>query len=319
MEEKILRLFKERPDAFLSGEQISSSLNISRTAVWKHIEKLRTLGYEFDAVPHLGYRLKKIPDKLYPQEIGFALKTRTIGNEIIYYDSIDSTNTVAYDLAKKGAQEGLIVLAEGQTKGKGRLSREWVSPKQKGIYMSIILRPEMTPFQAPKITLLAAVSTALSIREYSRIPALIKWPNDILVNQKKIGGILTEMEAEADSVNFLILGIGINVNIKISELPKGASSIFEERGAKVSRVELVKVILEKLDENYGLFRRDGFSPIKREWRNLSATLGKRVRASCMHRCIEGEAIDIDTDGALKIRLDNGFYEKVMAGDLLVLR
>lgn len=319
MEEKILNLFKRQPYDFLSGEQISSGLNISRSAVWKHIENLRTLGYDFDAVPHLGYRLRKIPDRLYPQEIGFGLKTHTIGKKIIHYDSIDSTNTVAYDLAKKGVPEGAIVLSEGQTKGRGRLSRQWLSPRHKGIYMSIVLRPEITPFQAPKITLLAAVSTVLGIRQASGVPALIKWPNDILLNGKKIGGILTEMEAETDSVNFLVIGIGINVNTKESELPKGATSIFEESGAKASRIESTKAILERLDENYQLFKKEGFSPIRREWRNLSVTLGRRVMASCMHKRIEGEAVDIDSDGALKIRLDNGFYEKVIAGDLLLLR
>lgn len=319
VEEKILELFKQQPNAFLSGEQISSGLSISRSAVWKHIEKLRTLGYEFDAVPHLGYRLRKTPDRLYPQEIRFALRAHTIGKEIVYYDIVDSTNTAAYHLAKKGAPEGMVILAEAQTKGKGRLSRNWASPKQKGIYMSVILRPELTPFQAPKITLLAAVSAALAIRDYSGVPALIKWPNDILANGKKIGGILTEMEAEPDTVKFLILGIGINVNARASELPKGASSIFEETGNKTSRVELVRAVLERLDENYTLFKREGFSPIKKEWRNLSATLGRRVRVTCMDKKVEGEATDIDSDGGLKIRLDNGFYEKVMAGDVLVLR
>lgn len=319
MEEKILELFKNDPHVFLSGEQISSGLKLSRSALWKHIEKLRTLGYEFDAVPRLGYRLTRVPDKLYPEEIRFKLKTRSIGKEIIYYDSIDSTNTAAYNLADKGAPEGLVVVAEGQTKGRGRLSRQWISPKQKGIYMSVVLRPKMVPFQAPQITLLAAVSIALGIREYAGIPALIKWPNDILVDGKKLAGILTEMEAEPDSVNFLILGVGINVNTRFSALPPGATSIFEETGAKVSRVELVKSILEKLDEDYALFKKEGFSPIKTEWRNLSATLGKRVRVSCMRKRIEGVAQDIDSDGALKIRLDNGFYERAVAGDLLILR
>lgn len=319
MEEKILTLFKKRPDDFLSGEQVSSGLNISRSAVWKHIEKLRSLGYEFDAVPHLGYRLRKTPDRLYSQEIGFRLKTHSIGKRIIHYDSVDSTNTAANDLAKKGAPEGLVVLAESQTKGKGRLSRQWLSPRHNGIYMSIVLRPEITPFQAPKITLLAAVSVVQGIRESSGVPALIKWPNDIMLNGKKIGGILTEMEAEPDSINFLVLGIGINVNTKQSELPKGATSIFEEAGTRVSRIETARAILERLDENYALFKKEGFSSIKKEWSNLSMTLGRRVRASCMHKRTEGEAIDIDSDGALKIRLDNGFYERVMAGDLLLLR
>ena len=319
METKILKLFRKTPSGFLSGEDISSKLDISRSAVWKHIEKLRTLGYEFDAVPHLGYRLSKVPDKLYSYEIESLIKTHSIGKEVIYYDTIDSTNTAAYNLAKQGAKEGTVVVAEKQTKGRGRLSREWVSPKQKGIYFSVILRPEITPFQAPKMTLMAAVSVALAIRETTGAQALIKWPNDILLNGKKIAGILTEMEAEPDSIKFLILGIGINANTKSSELPKGASSIHSETDKKVSRIELLRNTLKRLEEHYSLFKREGFSPIKKEWTNLSATLGRRVRATCMHKKIEGEAVDIDSDGALKIRLDNGFHEKVMAGDILLLR
>jgi len=319
MEADLLRLFRKQHSGFLSGEELSSHLNISRSAVWKHIEKLRTLGYEFDAVPHLGYRLRKVPDKLYPYELESAHKMQSIGKKFVYYDSITSTNTACYELAQKGAEEGVVVLAEGQTKGKGRLSREWSSLKHRGIYLSIILRPEMTPFEAPRITLMAAVSVALAIRDYCGLSALIKWPNDILINDKKVAGILTEMEAESDLVKFLILGIGINVNTKASELPKGASSILEEGDNKVSRAGLAKTILERIGQNYRLFKKEGFLPIKKEWRNLSATLGRRVKASCMHRKIEGEAVDIDSDGALKIRLDNGFYEKVIAGDILLLR
>lgn len=319
METKILKLFRNPSNGFLSGEDISSKLNISRSALWKHIEKLRTLGYEFDAVPHLGYRLSKIPDKLYSYEIESALKTNIIGKKVIYYDSIDSTNTAAYNLAKEGADEGVVVVAEKQTRGRGRLSREWVSLKHKGIYFSVILRPKITPFQAPKITLVAAVSIALAIRETTGAQALIKWPNDILLNGRKIAGILTEMEAECDSIQFLILGIGINVNNKSSELPKGASSIYNETDEKISRIELLRNMLKKLEESYLLFRKEGFSPIRKEWSNLSATLGRRVRATCMHKRIEGEAVDIDSDGALKIRLDNGFHERVMAGDILLLR
>jgi len=319
MEEKILKLFKKKPDNYLSGEQVSRLLSITRSALWKHIEKLRMLGYEFDAVPHLGYRLRRVPDKLYPFEISPMLKTRIIGKELIYHDTVGSTNTIAYNLAKSGAKEGTVVIAEKQTKGKGRLSRAWFSPKEKGIYLSVILRPEMTPFKAPVMTLMAAVSLAQAIRENADAPAFIKWPNDILINDKKAAGILTEMEAEADSVKFLILGIGINVAAKLSELPKGATSIMREVGDFVTRPGLVKVLLERLERNYLLIQKEGFLPIRTEWRNLSVTLGCRVKATCMHKEIEGEAVDIDSDGALKIRLDNGFYEKVMAGDLTLLR
>ncbi len=319
MEEKILKLFKKKPEHYLSGEQISKSLNITRSAFWKHIEKLRLYGYEFDAVPHLGYRLRKAPDKLYPFEISPILKTRIIGKDIIYHDTVGSTNTIAYNLAKSGAKEGVVVVAERQTKGRGRLSRIWSSPKEKGIYLSIILRPKMTPFKAPVMTLMAAVSLAQAIRESADVQAFIKWPNDILINEKKVSGILTEMDAEADFVKFLILGIGINANTKILDLPKGATSIAQESGVFVVRQQLVKALLERLEQNYLLIQKEGFAPIRTQWRNLSVTLGRRVKATCMHKQIEGEAVDIEPDGGLKVRLDNGFYEKVMAGDLALLR
>ncbi len=319
MEEKILKLFRKNPDDYLSGEDISKALNITRSAVWKHIEKLRLLGYGFDAVPHLGYRLRKIPDKLYSFEISPLLKTRVIGQDIRYYDTVTSTNTVGYDLAKKGAKEGTIIIAEKQTKGKGRLSREWVSPKGKGAYLSIILKPEITPFEAPLITLMSAVSVAQAIRKYALAQAFIKWPNDIIINDKKTAGILTEMEAESDSVKFLIVGIGVNLTAKEHDLPKEATSVFLEAEHPVSRPEFVKVLMESFEENYFLFKDKGFSPIRTEWMNLSLTLGRRVKVVSMHQTIEGEAIDIDSDGALKLRLDSGFHEKIMAGDLVLLR
>lgn len=319
MEEKILKLFKKRPGNYLSGEQISRELNITRSAFWKHIEKLRGLGYEFDAVPHFGYRLRKAPDKLYPFEILPALKTNIIGRRIEYYDTLSSTNTAGYDIAKQGAKEGTVVIAEKQTRGKGRLSREWISPKGKGAYLSIVLRPEITPYEAPLITLMAAVSTAQAIRAKTDAQALIKWPNDIIINGKKAAGILTEMEAEPDSAKFLVVGIGINVTAKEHDLPKGATSISLETEYPVSRPVLVRTLLESFEKNYILFKNKGFSLIRREWLNLSLTLGRRVKVISMHRRIEGEATDIDSDGALKIRLDNGFQEKVMAGDLVLLR
>ena len=319
MEERIIEIFRKSKTDFVSGEDISETLKVSRAAIWKHIEKLREMGYEFDAVPHLGYRLNKSPDKLYPFEICPQLKTGIIGKKIFYYDNLDSTNTTAYELAHKIKEEGFIVLAEKQNKGKGRMSRHWSSPRGGGIYMSVVLRPGITPFQAPTITLMAAVSLAQAIRSTTTARASIKWPNDIIAENKKIAGILTEMEAGPDRVKFIVLGIGINVNTKLSELPQTASSIAHIAGNAVSRQALLIDLIDKLEHNYKIISRLGFSEIRLQWKNLSATLGKRVRASCMHRTIEGTAVDIDSDGALKIRLDNGFHEKVFSGDLAVLR
>jgi BirA family transcriptional regulator, biotin operon repressor / biotin---[acetyl-CoA-carboxylase] ligase len=319
MEERIIEIFRKSKTEFVSGEDISNALKVSRTAVWKHIEKLRGMGYEFDAVPHLGYRLKKSPDKLYAFEICPRLKTRIIGKKILYYNELDSTNMTAYSLAQEKIKDGLVIIAEKQNKGKGRLSRHWSSPKGKGIYLSIILKPEMTPFQAPCITLMAAVSVVQAIREVSDAQACIKWPNDIIIKEKKVAGILTEMEAESDEIKFLVLGIGINVSARHSDIPDTATSILLETDRHVSRKELCIALLEKLERNYKEIKEAGFSGIRLEWKDFSATIGKRVRANCMHKAIEGTAVDIDIDGALKIRLDNGFHEKIFAGDLVILR
>ncbi|MDD5505048.1 MAG: biotin--[acetyl-CoA-carboxylase] ligase [Candidatus Omnitrophica bacterium] len=319
MEEKIIGIFKKNHLDYVSGEQISHNLNMSRAAVWKHIEKLRQMGYEIDAVPHLGYRLVKTPDKLYPFEIIPSLKTSFIGRRILYYNELDSTNTTACELAKKTKGEGAVVLAEKQNKGRGRLSRSWVSPTGKGIYMSVVLKPDMPVCQAPLITLMAAVSLAQAIRDACNVQAYIKWPNDIIIKGGKVAGILTEMEAEPDRIKFIVIGIGINVNTALTQLPRGAVSISHVLGEPVSRQALLTVVLEKLENNYILINKSGFSGLRLAWKNMSTTIGKKVRASCMRKVIEGIAYDIDTDGALNIQTNDGQIEKVTAGDLVELR
>jgi len=319
MEEKIVGIFKKNHLTFVSGEQISHSLKVTRAAVWKHIEKLRQMGYEIDAVPHLGYRLRKTPDKLYPFEVLPSLKTVSIGRRILYYNELDSTNITACEFAKKSKGEGTVILAEKQNKGRGRLSRHWVSPAGKGIYMSVILRPDMPTYQAPLITLMAAVSLTQAVRQACHIQAYIKWPNDIIAGGRKIAGILTEMEAEPDRIKFIILGIGINVNTPLGQLPKSAASISHISGKPVSRRDLLTAVLERLEYNYIWIKKCGFSDLRLAWKDMSATLGKRVRASCMRSVIEGIAYDIDMDGALNIQMDNGKTEKVIVGDLAELR
>ncbi|MFH1995691.1 MAG: biotin--[acetyl-CoA-carboxylase] ligase, partial [Candidatus Omnitrophota bacterium] len=203
IDEKILSALKEKTAEFTSGESLSELVGISRTAVWKHIEKLREAGYEIEASPHLGYRLISVPDKLIPEEVRWGLGTEVLGKEVISYEKVDSTNEIAYSLAERGLREGAIVFAEEQRKGKGRLGRSWISPPKGGIYFSCVLRPEMSPDRVSQITLAASVSVARAVRELTGLQALIRWPNDILVNDRKICGILTEMKAEQDTVRFL--------------------------------------------------------------------------------------------------------------------
>ena len=324
LDEKILSILRRNQDSYISGEELCKHADISRAAIWKHIEKLRTEGYDIEALPHLGYKLIAIPDSLIPSEIKWKLKTKVLGREVISYKKVDSTNTIAYGLAEKGMKEGTVILADEQVKGKGRHGRHWSSPSKGGIYMSCILRPAIAPNEISRITLLTAVAVSQAIRDISSLEVTIKWPNDIMIDGKKLCGILTEMKAEQDSVDFVVLGIGINVNAKTSQLPKGASSIKDElhlRGGKtiLSRVELAKKVLEKLDEYYNLMKREGFDPIIEMWKDLSTMIGSRVKVTLAGKTFEGLAHDINPDGALVVRLDSGVLEKISSGDVTMVR
>ncbi|MFH1407341.1 MAG: biotin--[acetyl-CoA-carboxylase] ligase [Candidatus Omnitrophota bacterium] len=318
MDEKILDLLRRNQD-YISGEDLAQELDITRSAVHKHVEKLRTEGYDILAVPHLGYKLVKIPDKLTGEEISWKLGTKIIGNKIYSYQKTASTMDIAHKLAQSHTAEGTCIFAEEQTKGRGRMQRHWISPKGDGIYFSVVLYPDMPAQEAPKITLMTAVSVALAIRKITPLMPLIKWPNDILINGKKVCGILTEMEAEPDAMRYVVLGIGVNANTKKEDLPKTASSLKEQLGSSVSRIELAKELLRELDENYALFKKEGFRKIIKLWREYSSTLGLRLRVMSHGRKVEGHAMDVDESGALLVRLDSGFIERVLAGDVVILR
>ncbi len=324
LDEKILSILRNNTESYVSGEELCKLSDVSRAAIWKHIEKFREEGYEIEASPHLGYKLISIPDRLIPGEVKWNLKTTVFGKEIISYKKVESTNDVAYALAEKGLREGAVVLAEEQTKGKGRHGRLWASPPAGGIYMSCVLRPRMAPNEIPKITLLAAVAVAKSVRDLTGLSAMIKWPNDILVNNRKVCGILTEMKAEQDRIDFVIIGIGINVNSPARLLPREASSLREElrrvkKEEEISRVELTKAVLVSLEEEYFRMSREGFRPIVDEWKRLSSMLGARVKVVLQNRTLEGQAHDIDPDGSFVVRLDSGMLEKVSSGDIIMMR
>ena len=324
LDEKILNVLRNNTDTHVSGEELCKLAGISRAAIWKHIEKLREEGYDIEASPHLGYRLVDIPDSLIPTEIKWKLKTGILGKAVISYKKVDSTNDVAYKLAENGIAEGTVILAEEQAKGRGRHGRRWLSPARGGVYMSCVLRPEIAPNEMPRITLLAAVAVAKSVRDVTGLGAMIKWPNDIVVNNRKVCGILTEIKAEQDRCDFVVIGIGVNVNTKPERLPKGASSLKEElrragRPTDVSRIELTRKILEKMEEDYLMLKEKGFEPIIEEWKRLSAMLGSRVKVVLQNRNFEGQALNIDPDGALVVRLDSGVLEKVSSGDIVMVR
>jgi len=222
----------------------------------------------------------------------------------------------ALQLGIEGSGEGTLILAESQTKGRGRLGRGWFSPKYKGIYFSLILKPEILLNQTPLLTLMAAVSICEAIKEKTAVTCQIKWPNDILLHHKKIGGILTELNAEADLSRFVAIGIGLNVNNDKKTLLAGATSLKEEAKKDINRPDLLREILRKIEENYLTFQKNGSRQIIDKWREWSISLGRRVRVACQKAHIEGEALDIDTDGGLLIRNDSGLVQKVMSGDVV---
>jgi len=318
MEEEIIELLRKKDD-YVSGEEISSHFKISRQALWKHIQEIKDLGYDIVAVPHLGYRLESSPDRLFDFEVKNGLNTKILGKKIIYFESLSSTMDMAMQLGMQGVPEGTIVLAETQSKGRGRSGRIWFSPKYKGLYLSLILRPKMLPTQAPILTLLAAVSLCEAVKEVSGIDVQIKWPNDILVHNKKLAGILTEISAEMDQINFVSIGIGINVNNDKKTLISGSTSLREHKKEEFSRIVLLREILRRLEVNYLILEKKGSLLIIDKWRQHSITLGKRVKVYCQNKHIEGEAVDIDSDGGLLLRRDSGLTEKVMAGDVVHCR
>lgn len=318
MKEKIINLLKSQT-GYISGQDLSDNLKISRAAIWKHISELREADYEISAVPHLGYKLDLVPDRLFPHEIYHNLKTKIIGKKIYHLETAVSTMDIAYKLAQEGAFEGTIVCAETQTKGRGRLLRSWNSPKYKGIYFSLILRPNISAQEASKLTLITALSICEAIKEATGLNTKIKWPNDIMLEGKKIAGILTEMQAEQDRIHFVVVGVGLNVNTKKEELPDFAASIKEFSGTHICRIELLKAILRKIESNYINFKNKGFKNILEKSKSISFTIGRHIKVNSQNKTIEGQALDIDLDGSLVIRKEEGILEKVFSGDVVTLR
>ncbi len=311
----MLEALRRHRDGFVSGEEVSRRLGVSRAAVWKGIEALRRLGYGIESRPGEGYRLVSVPDKLFADEISAGLKTHRFGRRIVSYEELDSTNDAAFRLGEEGVTEGACVFTEHQRKGRGRLGRHWTSPKGRNLLFSVLLRPKLAPAEASKITLTAAVSVARTIESVTGKAPGIKWPNDVQIGGRKVCGILTEMSAELDRVKFVVLGIGLNVNASRSELPPGAVALREAAGRKLSRVDLARELLEHLEADYLRLRDGRFDAIAREWEELSVTSGRRVTAVIMGRKVQGQATGIDPDGALWIRKDNGLQERILAGDV----
>lgn len=247
------------------------------------------------------------------------LNTKIIGKKIYYFDLISSTNDLAYSFAQNGHKEGEVFVAKGQTQGKGRLGRKWISIYDKGLYFSIILRPDILPSDSPKITLLIALALVKALSKIASDNFSIRWPNDILINNKKIAGILTELNAQTNKTKFIIVGIGININMKKNELCENASSLFEEFKKEFVVNQVLEASLKEIDQYYCLMKKKGFGKIIEESKNYSLLLGKRIKVKLLNQEIHGQAIDINKDGVIIIRQDNGFLKTVNAGDIIIIR
>lgn len=318
MQERIIQFLKEC-DGYLSGEEISQRLKISRAGIWKHMQELRAIGYEIAAVPHLGYQLITSPDKLLSYEIQSGLDTKILGQNVIVFETVTSTMDEAFRLGMENAPEGTVVCAETQSKGRGRLGRAWISPKGKGLYFSVILRPSLPLNQLSQLTLMSAVALAQAIESSSELKPAIKWPNDILLGNLKLAGILTELCAESDQVKFVVLGIGLNVNTSVHQLTSGATSLKAATGRNIERVKVFQEILRSLEKGYLKLLNHEFSKVMEEWKKRSGTLKKRIRITDPVGSIEGEAVDLDEDGALLIKKNDGITIRKTAGDIHLLK
>ncbi len=320
----ILSMLKESRNHFISGELLSKKLNLSRTAIWKHIHSLQKLGYIIEAVPNRGYRLTAEPDLLISREIKCSLNTQFMGNEILIFSSLDSTNRHAHRLAESNYPEGTIVLAEEQTKGRGRKSKSWFSPPQKGLWLSAILYPSaITPSKMAPLTAVSAVTTARGLSESTGEAVMVKWPNDLLLNERKIGGILAESKVEMEEIHYIILGIGINVNQTRDDFPEDlkliASSLNIETNKKFNRNILCSAILKELEKGYLLFLQEGFTPFIEPWKKISHTLGKQVSIHYGENHVHGIAQDIDKEGALIIEDENNIKQRFNFGEIEYLQ
>ncbi len=303
----------------ISGQQLANDFGLSRTAIWKHIKELEEDGYEIETVKKKGYVLTSSPDYLQAANIEQYLTSERFGRSIHHHKTCLSTQPIAHQLAQAGAPDGTVVICEEQTAGKGRLARVWTSTQGRGIWMSVIIRPEIPPLKAPQFTLVAAVAVARAIEEVAEVRAEIKWPNDLLIKGKKCTGILTELQADMDRVQAIILGIGINVNQHQHEFPEEiqpiATSIQMATGQPINRAQLIARIFHHLEIYTDLYVKHGFEPLKILWESYSCTLGKRIKAIMMHQQIEGLALGITKDGILQVRTDDGQVHEIYSADI----
>lgn len=325
--ETILQILKKNQGQYVSGEQLAKISGITRAGIWKQIEQLREIGYRIDSVPRKGYCLSAVTTGLHPLELRGSLNTALFGKHIYYKPEVDSTNRWARAMASKGEPEGAVFIAEAQTHGKGRLGRNWASAPGLGLWVSMILRPRISPAELAVITVITAVAAAQAIYQTSGIQVQIKWPNDLVYQERKLGGILAELKGEMDQVHYLILGIGINVNHEPEDFPselaqKAISLKIIRNGVDVSRKELLSEFLRRFEDSYIPLTKGEVLPDRTQHfieyaTRHSATLGKKVMISQgSGRVFLGEALELEPDGSLKMKDEEGNILILNSGEIV---
>ena len=321
MQEKILEMLKqEKENGYVSGQELCERLGVSRTAVWKVIRQLKEAGYVIDSVPNRGYRLCESPDVLSHAEVAALLRTSWLGQKLYCLEETDSTNIQAKRLAEEGAPEGTLVIADMQSAGKGSRGRCWESPKGTGIFMSAVFRPKLLPVKASMITLVAAYSIASELRKTYGLDVKIKWPNDIVLNRKKIVGILTEMSSEMDFIHYIVTGIGINVNMEKfpEELADKATSLYMESGTRFQRAKLAASFLNRMEKDYEQFAAQGsLAFLKDAYNEMLINRGETVRILQYQGEWCGIARGINENGELLVEKSDGTIREVFSGEVSV--
>jgi len=319
MKEDLLALLRER-GGYISGQELCDRFGVSRTAVWKAVGKLKEAGYEIEAVPSRGYRLVAAPDIISATEVASLMQTDRIGRDIRYFETIDSTNRYARRLGEEGAEEGVLVIADEQTDGRGRSGRHWTTPPGSAIAMTLLLRPQLAPERISMVTLVMGLAVAQAVRELYGLDAKIKWPNDVVIGGKKICGILTEMSAELAAVHYIVIGVGTNANLRHfpEEIRETATSLALELHRDIGRAQLIAGVVKSFEDHYRSFiAAADLSPVMEDYNALLVNAGRAVRVLEPGHEYGGEAIGIDREGRLMVRRDDGSLCLVYAGEVSV--
>jgi len=320
--DRLISLLVRNATVVVPGPKIAAEIGVTRSAVWTWIERLRSLGVAIKGHPASGYQLQAIPDILLPSLIRSELGDSEMGRKIVHYFSIGSTNDVARRIAARGGSHGTLVVAEEQTAGRGRLGRSWYSEKSSGIYASVVLRPPLSPAAAPILTLMAAVAAQRALVNVAGVPVDIRWPNDLLVNGRKVGGILTEMEAELDRLHAVVLGVGINVNHRVmpAELKAIATSLCIETRKTYSRVHILVNLLRELERQYRCLLEEGSAAVAHRWALASSyAQGRRIRVRTASEEYLAVTEGIEPSGALRVRRENGQQELLLSGEIVEVK